>query len=48
MRGSLAVVDALISSRELEGQLLVASHAPEVWAHVRGRDAIIDLGGTAS
>jgi predicted ATPase len=48
MRGSLAVIDALISSPELNGQLFVASHAPEVWDHFRRRDAILDLGEVVS
>jgi len=43
MRGSLAVMDALIASPALEGQLFVASHAPEVWDHFRRREAIVDL-----
>lgn len=47
MRGSLAVMDALIESKGLEGQLFVASHAPEVWDHFRRRDAIVDLSEVA-
>jgi predicted ATPase len=48
MRGSLAVIDALIESKEFEGQLFVASHSPEVWDHFRRTDAILDLGEAAS
>lgn len=47
MRGSLAVLDSIIS-REFNGQLIVASHAPEVWDHFRRTDALIDLGGPAA
>ena len=45
MRGSLAVIDALVTSDEFHGQLFVASHAPEVWDHFRRPGVIIDLGG---
>ena len=31
------------SSKELGGQLIVASHAPEVWAHFPDRNAILNL-----
>ncbi len=48
MRGSLAVIDALIASPEFDGQLFVASHAPEVWDHFRRTDAILELGEGAS
>jgi predicted ATPase len=34
MRGSLAVLHSLIA-KEFNGQLLVASHAPEVWDHFK-------------
>ena len=43
MRGSLAVLASIITSRELRGQLIVASHAPEVWAHFSDRNALLDL-----
>lgn len=43
MRGSLAVLEAIITE-EFQGQLLVASHAPEVWDHFRHTGALIDLG----
>jgi hypothetical protein len=42
MRGSIAVTEALIA-KEFWGQLLVASHAPEVWDHFRMTGALIDL-----
>lgn len=42
MRGSLAVMNALISE-EFNGQLIVASHAPEVWDHFSLTGSIIDL-----
>lgn len=42
MRGSIAMTGALIE-QELHGQLLVASHAPEVWDHFRMTSALIDL-----
>jgi len=41
MRTNLAVLERYIES--LEGQLVVASHAPEVWDHYRSRGALIDL-----
>ena len=44
MRGSLSVMDAVISER-FGGQLLVASHAPEVWDYFRPSGALLDLGG---
>ena len=44
MRASLSVIDALVASPDIAGQLFVASHAPEVWDHFRRRDAILDLG----
>lgn len=44
MRGSLSVIDALVSE-EFHGQILVASHAPEVWDYFRPTNAIVDLGG---
>lgn len=43
MRSSLSVIEALIAE-ELHGQLLVASHAPEVWGYFRPRGGMIDLG----
>lgn len=43
MRGSLAVIDSLVSE-EFGGQLLVASHAPEVWEHFRSTNALLELG----
>jgi hypothetical protein len=45
MRGSLAVIDALVTTDEFHGQLFVASHAPEVWDHFRRPGVIIELGG---
>ncbi len=42
MRGSLAVLHSLIA-KEFNGQLLVASHAPEVWDHFKGSGTIIEL-----
>lgn len=42
MRGSIAVTEALVD-RVFRGQLLVASHAPEVWDHFRMSGAIVDL-----
>lgn len=47
MRASLAVLDSIIA-REFNGQLIVASHAPEVWDHFRLSDAIIELGAPAA
>lgn len=44
MRGSLAVLQSLIHD-EFGGQLVVASHAPEVWDHFRAARAVVDLGG---
>jgi hypothetical protein len=44
MRGSLSVMDAVLSA-VFDGQLLVASHAPEVWDYFRPTGAILDLGG---
>lgn len=43
MRGSLAVLESVVTANDLRGQLIVASHAPEVWAHFPDRTAIIDL-----
>lgn len=43
MAGSLAVLDSIITSREIRGQLIVASHAPEVWDHFRRPGATINL-----
>ncbi len=42
MRSSLSVIDQLIEE-EFRGQLLVASHAPEVWDYFRRSNAIVDL-----
>ena len=42
MRGSLAALEWLVCDR-LDGQLIVASHAPEVWDHFRVSGHIIDL-----
>ncbi len=47
MRGSLAVIDRIVS-HEFNGQLIVASHAPEVWDHFRRTGAIIELGEPAA
>jgi predicted ATPase len=44
MRGGLAALERLVVER-LSGQLIVASHAPEVWDHLRGRRAWEDLEG---
>lgn len=43
MRASLAVLETIITE-EFHGQLIVASHAPEVWDHFRHTGALIDLG----
>ncbi|MCB9758913.1 MAG: AAA family ATPase [Alphaproteobacteria bacterium] len=43
MRGSLAVLESFVAERG--GQLLVASHAPEVWAHFRRPGSLIELEG---
>ncbi len=44
MRGSLATLEHLVV--RLRGvQLIVASHAPEVWAHFRGAGALVELKG---
>ena len=43
MRGSLALLRWLVCERR-KGQLLVASHAPEVWDAFRPTGAITDLG----
>lgn len=43
MRGSLAVLHAMVED-DFQGQLIVASHAPEVWDHFRAAQAFIDLG----
>lgn len=42
MRSNLAVLESYVVDR-MEGQLVVASHAPEVWDHFRVRRPIIDL-----
>lgn len=42
MRASLSVLDAIVA--EFGGQLIVASHAPEVWDHFRRKDALLELG----
>lgn len=44
MSGSLSVIDEIVSE-QFGGQMLVASHAPEVWDYFHASDAIIDLGG---
>lgn len=44
MRGSLAAMEWLVCDR-LDGQLLVVSHAPEVWDHFRASGHIIELPG---
>lgn len=41
MAGSVAVLEEAVT--RTGGQLIVASHAPEVWNHFRGRGAIIEL-----
>jgi hypothetical protein len=43
MRGSVATLEYLTRGRE--GQLIVASHAPDVWEHFWARKAFIDLLG---
>lgn len=43
MRGTLSVIDAMISE-EFNGQLMVASHAPEVWSYFRQSESLVDLG----
>jgi hypothetical protein len=43
IRGSLSVIDAIVS-RHFHGQLMVASHSPEVWDYFRPTGAIVDLG----
>jgi predicted ATPase len=48
MRGNLAVIDALVTSPPFDGQLFVASHAPEVWDHFRRTEAFLDLQQGAS
>ena len=44
MRGSLAALEELVVDH-LGGQLIVASHAPEVWDHFRAQRAWVDLPG---
>lgn len=46
MRGSLAVLHSLIA-QEFSGQLIVASHAPEVWDHFSATGSIIELEASA-
>lgn len=46
MRGSMAVLERVVQG--LDGQLLVASHAPEVWDHFRPTGAFIELPERAS
>lgn len=48
MRGNLAVTDELVTSPPFDGQLFVASHAPEVWDHFRRTEAFLDLEQGAS
>lgn len=43
MRGSVATLEYL--TRRKEGQLIVASHAPDVWKHFWARSAFVDLLG---
>jgi predicted ATPase len=43
MRGSVAVLETEVARRG--GQLIVASHAPEVWDHFRATGVVIDLEG---
>jgi hypothetical protein len=43
MRANLSVTDALVTSPPFDGQLFVASHAPEVWDHFRRTEALLDL-----
>lgn len=43
MRGSMAVLHTMVED-DFHGQLIVASHAPEVWDHFRDAQAFIDLG----
>ena len=43
MRGTMAVLEQVV--REMGGQLLVASHAPEVWNHFLPRGALVELSG---
>jgi len=46
MGGSIAVLEEVVTRGG--GQLIVASHAPEVWHHFRGRGALIELDGRAA
>lgn len=43
MRSALSVLAAMIEGEEFGGQLIVASHAPEVWDFFRRSGALIDL-----
>lgn len=45
MSGSLAVLHEVIGDR-LGGQIIAASHAPEVWEYFRRAGALIDLGAS--
>jgi len=47
MRSSLAVTETIISE-DFGGQLIVASHAPDVWSHFRHSGALLDLEGTGA
>lgn len=42
IRSNLSVIEQFVVER-MEGQLIVASHAPEVWDHFRVRRPILDL-----
>lgn len=47
MRSSLAVIEKIVAE-EFNGQLIVASHAPEVWDHFRRTAALVELGDPAA
>jgi hypothetical protein len=47
MRSSLSVIDQMIDE-DFAGQLLVASHAPEVWDYFHRTGSIVDLDRDAS
>lgn len=42
MRTNLAVLERYVMQR-MKGQLIVASHAPEVWDHFRVNRRMVDL-----
>lgn len=48
MRSSLAVTETIVTSKEFHGQLIVASHSPEVWSHFHHSGALLDLGGVGA